>query len=101
MSQLDKMIHDHSRLRILTYLASSKEQKVSFNDIKENLEFSSGNLSIQLKKLSEAKYINIEKSFKDNKSLTTVFISEKGLTQLNQYINEMEKIIKTLKDNTK
>ncbi len=101
MSTLDKIIHDHSRLRILTYLASSNKTEVSFNELKEKLEFTSGNLSIQLKKLKDVEYISIEKTFKENKSHTTLNISKKGLTALNSYIEEMEKIIQTLKNNQK
>ena len=54
MAELDKIIHERARLLILTYLASRKEQEVSFNELQEQLSFSSGNLSIQLKKLKKS-----------------------------------------------
>jgi len=66
-------------------------------DLQEQLEFTSGNLSIQLKKLKEANYIEINKTFKDNKPYTTVLITPQGANALNSYIEEMEGIIKTLK----
>ena len=57
----------------------------------------SGNLSIQLKKLKQAEYVEINKAFKDNKPYTTVLITPQGAKALHRYIEEMEGIIKTLK----
>lgn len=97
VTALNKIIHERSRLLILTYLASNERKEISFNELQENLEFTSGNLSIQLKKLKEAGYLTIQKTFKDNKPFTTVSITPKGIKALNSYIEEMEGIIKTLK----
>lgn len=97
MASIDKIIHERARLMILTYLASNDKQEISFNELQEKLEFTSGNLSVQLKKLKEANYIDIHKAFKDNKPLTTIQITPEGSEALNAYINEMEGIIRTLK----
>ena len=97
MAELDKIIHERARLLILTYLASRKEQEVSFNELQEKLSFSSGNLSIQLKKLKEVNYLGMNKTFKDNKPYTTVGITSEGASALQKYVEEMESIIKTLK----
>ena len=82
---------------ILTHLASNTDIEVSFNDIKEKLDFTPGNLSIQLKKLVEAGYITIRKSFRDNKPHTAVIITPKGINALNSYLEEMEDLIKGLR----
>ena len=97
MAELDKIIHERARLLILTYLTSRKEQEVSFNELQDQLSFSSGNLSIQLKKLKEVSYLEMKKTFKDNKPYTTVAITSEGATALQKYVEEMESIIKTLK----
>ena len=97
VAALNKMIHERTRLLILTYLASNEKKEISFNELQENLEFTSGNLSIQLKKLKEAGYLSIQKTFKDNKPYTTVSISPQGIKALNSYIEEKEGIIKSLK----
>jgi len=94
---IDRIIHERARLFILIYLASNEKEEISFNELLEKLEFSSGNLSIQLKKLKEVKYLAISKTFKDNKPYTTVSITPQGLTNLNRYVEEMEEIIKTFK----
>ncbi|MBN2420209.1 MAG: transcriptional regulator [Deltaproteobacteria bacterium] len=97
MPELNKIIHERSRLLILTHLASNTDVEVSFNDIKEKLDFTPGNLSIQLKKLDEAGYITIRKSFRDNKPHTAVIITPKGIKALNSYLEEMEELIKGLR----
>jgi DNA-binding MarR family transcriptional regulator len=72
---LNKIIHERARLLILTYLASNEKKEISFNELQESLDFSSGNLSVQLRKLQQADYVDIQKN----------------------YVAEMEGIIKTLK----
>ena len=97
MAALNKLIHERVRLLILTYLTSNEKKAISFNELQEKLEFTSGNLSIQLKKLNQAQYVKINKTFKVNKPYTTVLITPRGAKALNSYIEEMEGIIKTLK----
>lgn len=97
MSPIDKIIHERARLLILTYLASNEKKEISFNEFQEKLGFTSGNLSIQLKKLKEANYIEIHKTFKDNKPHTTIQVTAEGTQALNAYIDEMESIINALK----
>jgi len=97
MPGLNKIIHERARLMILTYLASNERKEISFNEIMKNLKFSSGNLSVQLRKLQQAGYIAIHKAFKENKPYTTTSITHQGSNALNRYVAEMEEIIKTLK----
>ena len=97
VAALNKIIHERARLLILTYLTSNQKKEISFNELQENLKFTSGNLSIQLKKLKEAGYLTIYKTFRDNKPYTTVSVTPQGLKALNSYIEEMEGIIQTLK----
>jgi DNA-binding HxlR family transcriptional regulator len=94
---LNKIIHERARLLILTYLASNEKKESSFNEIQQNLDFSSGNLSVQLRKLEQAGYVAIHKTFKENKPYTTISITHQGTDALKRYVAEMEKIIKTLK----
>lgn len=97
MPALNKIIHERARLLILTFLASNEKKEISFNEILDNLQFSSGNLSVQLRKLEQAGYVRIHKTFKDNKPYTTISITHQGAEALKQYVAEMEEIIKTLK----
>lgn len=97
MPGLNKIIHERARLLILTYLASNEKKEISFNELQESLDFSSGNLSVQLRKLQQADYVDIQKTFRDNKPYTAVSITHQGSDALKHYVAEMEGIIKTLK----
>ncbi len=99
VAALNKIIHERARLLILTYLMSNQKKEISFNELQEQLQFTSGNLSIQLKKLKEAEYVEIHKTFKDNKPYTTILITPQGAKALTAYIEEMEALIQTLKKN--
>jgi DNA-binding MarR family transcriptional regulator len=93
----DKIVHERSRLLILTHLASSDVRAVAFGQLKDTLGFTPGNLSAQLKTLEEAGYIAVTKQFKDNKPLTQASITAKGAAALRQYVNEMSDLIKQLR----
>jgi len=93
----DKIIHERARLLILTHLASHEKRAVSFNELQDRLGLTSGNLSVQLKKLSQVGYVDIKKTFKDNKPYTTVSITSKGTLALHDYLDEMEGLIKALR----
>lgn len=97
MPRLNKIIHERARLMILTYLASNEKKEISFNELQQGLDFSSGNLSVQLRKLQQASYVDIQKTFKNNKPHTTISITHQGSVALSKYVAEMEGIINTLK----
>ncbi len=97
MAGLNKIIHERARLLILTYLASNEKQAIRFNELQQDLKLTSGNLSVQLRKLEQAAYVHIHKTFKANKPYTTVSITPEGMDALNQYVAEMERIINTFK----
>ncbi len=94
---LDKVIHERARLRVLTYLASSAQVETGFTELRDELGFSSGNLSVQLKTLEAAGYLRIEKRFVRNKSFTGVSLTVDGHRALSAYLAELEVIIASLK----
>lgn len=98
MADLSKLIHEPARLLILTYLANSEDKDVSFSELKNELGISSGNLSVQLNKLKDAEYIKINKSFKDNRPLTSIVITSTGISALDGYFGEMEKLIRSFRE---
>jgi len=97
VADINKIIHEPARLRILTYLVTNEKDAVSFGELQKSLEFTSGNLSLQLKKLNTADYIEIQKTFKDNKPYTTARLTPIGANALSEYVDNMEKIINGLK----
>ena len=95
--RLDRVIHERARLIILAYLSSSEAPSVGFTELREKLELSAGNLSIQLRTLEQAGYVRIVKSFVDNRPNTSVSLTAKGSRALGGYLGEMEALIRKLK----
>jgi DNA-binding MarR family transcriptional regulator len=75
---LDPILHSQLRLAVMSLLIGVKEAE--FNYIKDKTSSTAGNLSVQLQKLKEAGYIEIDKSFRDNFPLTTCRITPKGIS---------------------
>ena len=88
---LDPLLHSQLRLAIISMLVSS--EKVEFTYIKEETNAAAGNISIQIKKLKEAGYIKVEKTFKNNYPKTLLSITDKGVKAFELYVNELKKYI--------
>jgi DNA-binding MarR family transcriptional regulator len=94
---LDKVIHERSRLRILTFLASSASGEVGFTELRDALGLTPGNLSVQLKTLEEAGYLRSDKRFVAKKSYTGIRLTEAGENALTAYLADLEIIVASLK----
>ena len=88
---LDPLIHSQLRLAIISMLVSS--EKVEFTHIQEETKAAAGNVSIQLKKLQEAGYVHVEKTFKNNYPKTMVSITQKGVKAFEDYVSNIRKYI--------
>lgn len=95
---IDKFIHERARLLILTHLATTEQREVSFNDLKSALDMTAGNLSVQLRNLEEVGYLKVDKTIKNRKMETRVSLTAKGYDEFMLYLNNMEKIIRSIKD---
>jgi DNA-binding transcriptional ArsR family regulator len=93
--ELDKVIHERLRLGIISALAAN--QKLSFSDLKGLLNTSDGNISVHARKLEEAGYLTLEKSFKGRTPLTEYKITSAGRKALERYLDHMEALIKAMK----
>ncbi len=94
----DKIIHEPVRLQIMTYLAAGTKRTCSFSELQEKLGLSSGNLSVQLRRLEEAGYISVTKKFKNRRPLTSVSLTPGGMEALQEYIAGLENIVRRFKD---
>ncbi|HQO08504.1 MAG TPA: transcriptional regulator [Clostridiales bacterium] len=89
---LDELIHSKLRLGIMSMLVSV--EYAEFSIIKNKLQATDGNLSANLRKLEEAGYIGVEKTFVDRKPQSRYSITDKGRTAFENYIANLEKLIK-------
>ncbi|MGV8145213.1 MAG: transcriptional regulator [Alkaliphilus sp.] len=97
--EFNKVIHERARLIILTYLASTSSSRILFTELKNKLELTSGNLSVQLRNLEKAGYIDINKKIAGNRPETTVMLTKEGLKNFKDYLSMMESIINRVKTN--
>ena len=85
---LDPLLHSQLRLAVMSLLLSVKSAEFTY--IKEKTEATAGNLSVQLDKLYTAGYIEIDKSFRDKKPLTTCTITKKGVSAFEAYVSALK-----------
>lgn len=88
---IDDVIHGRMRLGIMAYLADA--EAADFNELKALLQATQGNLSVHLRKLEEAGYIEIEKSFHNRKPLTRARITKFGRAAFGIYLEALGKLI--------
>jgi len=88
---IDDVIHGRLRLGIMAFLSTAGS--ADFPLLKNRLQATDGNLSVQLRKLEEAGYVSIDKAFVGKKPQTTVTLSEAGRAAYIGYLDAMRKLI--------
>ena len=91
IGQIDEVIHGRLRLGIMTYLANA--EVADFTELASALEATRGNLSVHLRKLEDAGYIEIEKSFLDRKPLTRARITKIGRATFKAYVKAIADLL--------
>lgn len=91
LPKLDPLLHSELRLAIMSLLAGVDEADFSY--LKEQTGATSGNLSVQIDKLSEAGYISVEKGFKGKMPRTACRITPDGTEAFRSYIKALRKYI--------
>lgn len=89
---LDRVIHEHLRLAIVSALAVN--EVLTFNDLKQLLDASDGNLSVHARKLEEAGYVSCKKGFDGRIPRTEYRLTAAGRKALERYLSHMEALIK-------
>ena len=91
IGRLDEVIHGRLRLGVMAYLANA--EVADFNELKDVLEVTQGNLSVQLRKLEDARYVEIEKGYLGRRPRTQVRITAVGRAAFAAYLEELGKLI--------
>lgn len=95
INNLNKLFDSRVRLGIMSALMVNSE--VNFNDLKELLEITDGNLASHLKALEENNIIKVAKGFIGRKTNTTYSITKSGEKEFKLHITALEKMIKSTK----
>jgi DNA-binding HxlR family transcriptional regulator len=94
--KLDRLIHERLRLGILSAL--SVNESLTFNELKKLIETTDGNLSVHARKLEEASYISVTKSFEGRMPRTDYRLTAAGRKALERYLDHMEALIQAMRD---
>jgi len=90
-TNLDRLIHERTRLAIVSALAVNKS--LTFSELKQLLRATDGNLSVHARKLEDAGYVSCSKSFDGRMPKTEYSLSAAGRRALEKYLSHMEALI--------
>jgi DNA-binding MarR family transcriptional regulator len=93
---LDRVIHERTRLGILSALAVNPS--LAFSELKQLLKATDGNLSVHARKLEDAGYISCTKSFAGRVPKTEYRLMPAGRRALEKYLDHMEALIRTTRE---
>jgi DNA-binding transcriptional ArsR family regulator len=86
--EVDRLIHEPARAAIMAVLMGV--ESANFKFLLEMTRLSRGNLSVHARKLQEAAYISIEKSFQNNYPNTEYRLTRKGRAAFRSYVNRLK-----------
>ena len=92
----ERLIHQRTRLAIVSMLAVN--DSLTFNELKELLQATDGNLSVHARKLEDAGYIGCKKSFEGRVPKTEYRITARGQRALERYLDHMESLIRAVRE---
>jgi len=94
MADLDPVIHQPVRLRIMASLAALHEtESAEFTFLRELLGVTDGNLGAHVRKLEEEGYLLVEKTFVQRKPRTYLALSDKGRKAFKGHVAALESIL--------
>ncbi len=86
MSELDPVIHAQARLRVVVTLATLADgDRITFPRLQELLAMTAGNLSVHLRKLEDAGYVEVTKTHQGRTPATLVRLSRRGQAAFEEY----------------
>jgi DNA-binding MarR family transcriptional regulator len=92
--ELDPIIHAQARLRVMIALAAlAPDDQITFPRLRKLLEMTAGNLSIHLRKLEEAGYVEVVKTHQRRTSVTLVMLTPAGRTALDRYVAALRSLL--------
>ena len=92
ISNLNKVFDNRIRLGIMSALMVN--ESISYNELKELLDVTDGNLASHLKGLEETGYIKVQKGFIGRKTNTTYSATRAGEKAFKQHLDALEQMIR-------
>lgn len=90
IGKIDDVIHGRVRLGIMAYLMAA--EVAEFGTLKAKLETTDGTVSVHMRKLEDAGYVTVEKTFKGRRPLTRIRLTTRGRKAFRAYLDAMAKL---------
>ena len=91
IADIDEVIHGRVRLGIMAYLSGA--DTADFNELKTRLQVTDGNLSVHLRKLEDAGFVEVLKSFQGRRPLTRARLTDAGRKAFVDYLDAMARLV--------
>ena len=85
---LNQVIHERTRLAIMSYLIAARE--ATFSELKEELRLTDGNLNLHMKVLEKNGYVAVRKEFVRRRPRTTYGTTARGRREFANYVALLE-----------
>jgi len=92
--ELDQLIHERLRLGIVSALAV--HESLTFTELRELLQTTDGNLSVQARKLEEAGYVTCTKRFEARKPKSIYRLTARGRSALEHYLVKLSELLPSM-----
>jgi len=94
LPELDPVIHAQARLRVTVALSAlPTEDQITFPRLQQLLEMSAGNLSTHLRKLEDANYVQLTKTYQRRTPVTYVSLTRTGRRALEDYTAALRRLL--------
>lgn len=88
---IDEVIHGRMRLGVMAFLSTA--ESAEFTTLRGRLGATDGNLSVHLRKLEDAGYVRLDKSFVNRKPLTQIVLTEAGRSAYERYLAALSDLV--------
>ena len=95
IENLNKVFDSRVRLGIMSTLMVN--DAINFNDLKQLIDVTDGNLASHMKSLEDSGYVKVDKGFIGRKTNTTYAVTKVGEKAFQQHLSALEKMIKNIK----
>ena len=91
---LDPVIHAQARLRVVSALSTLREaDSITFPRLQEILKMTAGNLSVHLRKLEDAGYVEVTKTHRGRTPTTLVKLTRRGRLAFEDYTAALRSLL--------
>ena len=98
-TELDPVIHAQARLRVVSALSVlGAQDRLAFPRLQESLRMTAGNLSVHLRKLEDAGYVEVTKTHHGRTPTTLVRLTSRGRRAFEDYTAALRALLNPLDD---